>query len=574
MRSTLLLLALCLGLSYGRGQSADRAPETEYLAQWQAFYPSRALAEGLHAAVFDYEDRSAERITAWLDFNKNTLARLSDPAEPYVRAFPIDARLLRLQARREIDRWEQAAPHRHSLSLYADLIAGAMDAVHSPDFLLASEKGKLACQRLTAVRRLCAAAAANLTTGERADLESGLTTLTRTESYYREELPAPPLPVPCADFAAQCETTAADIGALIEHVQTKLLPTAAASSPILGREAYARQLALYTDADLTPEALAEMARGEIETVRGLMGEVSRDYLQKAYPDQPLPADYDALVATALADMEKDAPANGEEYLVFWQELAAAAVQFIEENEIATLPPFQTLRILPAPESAGPSARIGWVDSAPPFAPNPLTTLYLPSIPDTLPAQEQRDFWASFNKPFNRMIVIHELFPGHYMQIKISRETPHPVRLLFPYGPYFEGWATFCERVLLDAGWEADDPLTFLAHLRKRLENANRAYTSVMAHCQGWDREQVLQFSTETSLLAPQFAKSLWGRLLRSPLQMTSYFLGGKQFSDLLAAEKERLGVDFILRDFMDTVMRAGPIPVDAFPALFSQNFKK
>ncbi len=233
-----------------------------------------------------------------------------------------------------------------------------------------------------------------------------------------------------------------------------------------------------------------------------------------------------------------------------------------------MPEYQTLRIVPAPESAGPAARIGWVDSAPPFAPNPVTTLYLPSIPDTFPEQDRRDFWSSFNKPFNRMIVIHELFPGHYMQIKTSRETPHPIRMLFPYGVYIEGWATFCERVLLDAGWERDRPLTFLAHLRKRLENANRAYTSVQVHCHGWDQDQLMDFSVNTSLLAPQFAKSLWGRVTGSPMQVTSYFLGGRQFTDLLATEKARLGDRFVLRDFMDAIMREGPVPIDEFPAIF------
>jgi uncharacterized protein (DUF885 family) len=146
-------------------------------------------------------------------------------------------------------------------------------------------------------------------------------------------------------------------------------------------------------------------------------------------------------------------------------------------------------------------------------------------------------------------------------------------LLFPYRPYFEGWATFTERVLLDAGWEEERPLTFLAHLRKRIENANRAYTSVMVHCHGWTQEQVMEFSTETSLLAPQFAKSLWGRIMRSPMQLTSYFWGGKQFTELLAAEKERLGDDFVLKDFMDTIMRTGAIPMDAFPGIFEAESK-
>jgi len=160
-----------------------------------------------------------------------------------------------------------------------------------------------------------------------------------------------------------------------------------------------------------------------------------------------------------------------------------------------------------------------------------------------------------------------------MQIKISRETPHPIRLLFPYAVYFEGWATFTERVLLDAGWEKDNPLTFLAHLRKRLENANRAYTSMQVHCNDWTVEQVMDFSTETSLLAPQFAKSLWGRIMRSPMQLTSYFLGGQQFTELLAAEKKRMGEQFDLKDFMDTIMQIGPIPIDEFAGIFKERDK-
>ena len=75
---------------------------------------------------------------------------------------------------------------------------------------------------------------------------------------------------------------------------------------------------------------------------------------------------------------------------------------------------------------------------------------------------------------------------------------------------------------------------------------------------------VMEFSTETSLLAPQFAKSLWGRIMNSPMQLTSYFLGGSQFTKLWHSEKERLGDKFDLKLFMDTIMKAGPIPIDEF----------
>lgn len=567
MRIPLTILLIGWGLTNSLGASPD--PGQDYVEAWKRFYPSEALAQGLHASIFYFEDRSPEAIRKWVAFNQGILEQLGDSSSTFFAEQPIDARLLRIQARTEIDRWVREAPHQQSLSLYASLIAGAVDKVLGADFLTAPEKSRLACQRLESVQQLCTAARQSLKGGDRGELEQSLQALAEAANYYEKTLPEQALLPQCANFAERCRATAEDIRALYGFVESEILPNATSSDPILGREDYARRLSLYTDSPLTPERLADLALEEIEHAKKLMVTVAREYLQGQYPGRPLPEDAGQMVQWALADMEKEAPKNGAEYLQFWQQLAADATAFIEEKEIATLPQFQTLRILSAPESAGPAARIGWVESAPPFAPNPVTTLYLPSIPDTFPEQERTDFWASFNKPFNRMIVIHELFPGHYMQIKISRETPHPVRLLFPYGPYFEGWATFTERVCLDAGWEKGNYLTFLAHLRKRVENANRAYTSVQVHCNGWNQEQVMRFSAETSLLAPQFAKSLWGRIMRAPLQLTSYFLGGRQFSDLLAAERERQGKQFNLKDFMDTIMRAGPIPIDEFPKIFS-----
>ncbi|MEZ5041863.1 MAG: DUF885 family protein [Saprospiraceae bacterium] len=546
----------------------------EYIERWKKFYPSEALAMGIHSAIFDYEDRSAENIESWLAFNKKMFQQLSTTTRPKNEENSIDIRLLNIQLKTEIDKWEQEAPHQHSLSLYATLIANAIAQLEKATFLTHSEKKQLALQRLAAVQNLCSAAIRVLEDGDRDDLENGLKRLAQTADFYRagwQDL-AGKWGIPATDktFSEGGLATSRSIQALISHVTTAILPKAKASNFILGREEYARKLTLYTDSPLTPEQLAEMALTEIEQVRKLIGEISLEYLKTAYPIRTVPKEEALIVQAAFADMEKDAPKNGEEYLQFWQDLSEAAIQFIETHQIATLPQYQTLRILPAPESAGPAARIGWVESAPPFAPNPLTSLYLPSIPDTFPEKERTEFWASFNKPFNRMIVIHELFPGHYMQIKISRESPHPIRLFFPYSLYIEGWATFTERVLLDAGWERENKLTLLAHLRKRLENANRAYTSVQVHCNGWDQEKVMAFSTETSLLAPQFAKSLWGRLMHSPMQMTSYFLGGQQFTDLFNTEKERHGTQFNLTDFMDTILRAGPIPIDEFSNLFKQ----
>ncbi len=549
--------------------------ETNYIDQWKRFYPTLALDQGLHEAIFHFEKRDGETIQNWIDTNKQLLADLAETESPYVRNQSIDARLLSMKARSEIDRWERRAVHRHSIRMYTELIGKAVEPVLEAEILNDYERMSLVCQRMDAVKMLCRAAREQLEGGSKRELERSIKALSLQVVWYGEKLPGQIKSdgdhEDCPDLVQRGRDVAAEIQRLIDFASQTLLPASEEGPAVLGRSEYAKQLELYLDQPMTPEQLAEMAKTEIETVRGLIEEVSRKYVQKIAQGGAIPELPDSLVSMAFRAMERDAPVNGKEYLKFWLDLSEKAQRFIREKRIATLPDFQTLRIMPAPESAGAAARIGWVDSAPPFAPNPVTTLYLPSIPEDFPEAERVDFWSSFNKPFNRMIVIHELFPGHYMQIKISRETPHPVRLLFPYALYFEGWATFCERVVLDAGWDAENPLTYLAHLRKRLENANRAYTSVKVHCDGWTQEEVLRFSSETSLLAPQFAKSLWGRLMRSPMQMTSYFLGGKQFTELLRTEKKRMGEQFVLQKFMDTIMRSGAIPIDEFEAVFRKS---
>ncbi|MEL7119536.1 MAG: DUF885 family protein [Bacteroidota bacterium] len=550
----------------------DPLTEQDYIDAWKKFHPSKALRQGMHDAAFFYEDRSEVTILEWQAFNRQMLSQLTDEEELSTSQDDINKRLLKVQIERELYLWENEKPQSKSLSFYTNFIDRAFNVVWSDDFLTATDKARLICNRLQAVEKLCLAGTQQLETIKKDELSKGLEVLGKNKRFYKEELlkklQAEGIQASCDDLEGVIKETIEGIQELEAFLKESVQTDESVANAILGRDEYARQLSLYLDMPSSPEQLAEQALKEIKDVRQLIGEKSLAYFQQEYPNQAVPESIDEVIQITFTDMENDAPANGEEYLKFWQDLSDAAIQFIEEKNIATLPEYQTLRIIPAPESAGPSARIGWVDSAAPFDPNPVTTLYLPNIPDDFPEEEKKDFWSSFNKPFNRMIVIHELFPGHYMQIKISRETAHPVRLLFPYGPYFEGWATFTERVALDEGWEAENPLTFIAHLRKRLENANRAYTSVQVHCNGWDEEKVMEFSTQTSLLAPQFAKSLWGRLMRSPMQMTSYFHGLVQFKELFKTEKERLGEKFDLQLFMDTIMKTGPIPIEEFKEIF------
>jgi hypothetical protein len=582
VRKEIVLLWALLNLTSAFGSVNMNTPSvgkpggSSYIEAWKNFYPGRACDEGMLASIFDFEDYSQARIRDWIQINRAVLSSAWGTEADEALEERIDARLLRIQARFELMRWEEEAPQRNSPGLYAEVLAGSVNRVLASTALMPDEKSRLIKSRLSGMRRMCAAARAQLKDGSPGECQRALKLLESSANgcaMLPERMSDLIPPAAVVAFAADCKAAAADLGNLATWIRSEILPQASLSeSPILGADRFARQLRIYTDSSLTPEQVEELASTEIKTVRGLMDELASSYLKQAEPGKPLPANFDVRVGQALADMEMNRPRSESEYLERLRVFAADAERFVRERGIATLSAHQSLTLALAPESSGPMARIGYVDPAPAFHPNPWTTWYLATIPDSFPAAERENFWRSFNYHFKRFVVMHELFPGHYLQSQIARENTHPVRILFPYGPYEEGWATLCERVALDAGWADGDPLTRLAQLRKRLENANRAYTSVQVHCRGWNEEQVLKFSRETSLVAPQFAKSLWGRLLSSPMQITTYFLGYRMFSEVYEMENKRLGDRFKIRRFMDTILRAGPIPIDAFPEIF-RNFQ-
>lgn len=551
----------------------------KYIEVWKRFYPSLAFSKGIFSSIFYFEDFSEQKIEEWVAFNKKTLAGISKFGPDLPLEDRIDARLLKIKINSEIEKWEMEVPHKVSLWLYARHISRAVSEILTTRLLMPGEKYRLIKKRLIGVNNLCSAAIQLLNDESPENLERSLKSLEESILFYQKSLPEKLKtwikPGNLSEFANKCSDTASQIRDLMVHVRSKIKPHITRSdSDVLGPTQFARKLKLYTDSELTPQQLEAMALKEIQEVRKLMAETATEYLKETYPGVKVPAKFDVLLNKALSDMEKLHTSSGQDYLHFWQKIARQAEEFIRKNKIATLPENLTLSIKLAPESSGPMARIGWVSSAPPFHPTPWTTLYLPSIPDSFPEKKKTEFWRSFNIPFNKFIVIHELFPGHYLQGKINRENPHTVRILFPYGLYSEGWATLCERVALESGWDDNNKLTKLAHLRKRLENANRAYSSVQAHCNHWDKKKIMGFSVKASLLAPQFAKSLWGRLIRFPMQMTSYFLGSAQFYKIYENEKKRCGEKFRKLDFMDTILRAGPIPIDEFPKIFHEVYAR
>jgi uncharacterized protein (DUF885 family) len=356
---------------------------------------------------------------------------------------------------------------------------------------------------------------------------------------------------------------------LADHISDKVLPLASVPDKF-GSEVYTRKLAIFSDNSASPETLPLIALQEIDRVRELMLELADSWWDEEDRAQDKP-EGQALLDAALAAMEDDREDNRQDFLRVFRDETQASVEFVVAHDFATVPANRSVIVdlLPA---HSPLARIGGVFPPGPFDPAAKTLLYLPSIPDDAPEDEKEGFYRSFNNHFNRMIIAHEIFPGHAMQFIVGLEHSSEVRGLFANPYYSEGWASFSEILMLEAGWGDGNKLTRLAHLRKRLENATRAYISVMVHTQGWSRDQVIAFASTRGLLPAQFANNLWDRVsgLYMSLQLTSYFVGFHVFETLWQEEKQRLGDKFVQRDFVDSVLRTGSVPMASLREIIQQ----
>ncbi len=561
----LILTVVCLAETIPSAAAADISlteAEThaqvlidDYIARWRDFYPSRAFAYGDGQGALRFEDYGQARLSQWLDYNADT--RKSARALRDLNLLDDDLRIdlahLVDQAFNEEAEWREDRYLSAQPQWYAEQVSQALTYLLVREQLDPKERSRALIARLEGVARLCEQAASTLVTGNELRTRHALRVLAGTRSFYENQLGIIVASWPEQSAILEAADSAGSAIASFERfLEETLLPRA--KDPVsIGLQHYSAKLKRRTADSFDPPGLLAAADAEIREVRRLMVLEARRWWTSQSEDGSYPGN-DKLLELAIDAMEADRQGNSASFLEEFHELTTASERFVEAHELATIPKPTTLYVNLSPAHFS-GAAVGGVYPSGPFAPDADTLFYVPSIPDDAPEARKEGFYRSFNTHFNTMIISHEMFPGHYLQYKVAvREAP-VIRSLFPNGVYVEGWGSFVEELMLDAGWADNAPLTRLAHLRKRLENATRAYVSVQVHTADWGEEDTMRFAVEEGLLAPQFAKNLWRRVVHSPLQITDYFSGYHRFKALYAAK----GAAQSTRDWVDAVLHAGPL---------------
>jgi Bacterial protein of unknown function (DUF885) len=534
-----------------------------YLEAYLEMFPTRATQSGNHAFDNKLEDFSTERLQRWIDFNQSERGRLTKllTTSDLPSDDRLDAEALVAQVERELHL--QTVLHRPQRDplYWSEVIANAAVFLLVRDDLPLPERQ----QRVRARAQLLPAfARQGSETFSRAKSDEvapelckiAVGQLRATAKFYREGFAQ--AVGKGGESRAEGEKAATAISEFADNIEN--LSQRATGSPRLGKD-YANTFRLGTGvtepvADVLKRALADLTAKRTEAAA-----FGRKVWQELMHDEKPPEDDAALLRRLFDRVAEDRDTNVEAYAARWKANVVEIERFVREKHIMTLPDPLMLAVGQAPAYfVGQS--VGGVYPAGPYAPEAKTILFLPVPPAAATAEQRAAFFRDFNTPFSRMIVPHELIPGHYVQLKYAARHQHKVRALFPDPIYIEGWGTFCERLLLDQGWGG--PLPRLAHLKKQLENIARTIVDIRVHTENMSREEMVRFVKEEALQGDQLANNMWTRTLTSSPQITTYYLGYAKVTEVYDAARAAEGNKFELQRFMDGMMKLGPVRLEHY----------
>jgi uncharacterized protein (DUF885 family) len=136
-----------------------------------------------------------------------------------------------------------------------------------------------------------------------------------------------------------------------------------------------------------------------------------------------------------------------------------------------------------------------------------------------------------------------------------------LRAMLGSGPFIEGWAVYAERVMREEGFRADDPLMALIQLKWYLRAVTNAIIDSAIHVDGMSREAAMRLMTETGFQEEREAAGKWVRAQLTSAQLSTYFVGYQEHSDMRAEAERRSGKDFRIKDYHDRVLSYGSPPV-------------
>ena len=331
--------------------------------------------------------------------------------------------------------------------------------------------------------------------------------------------------------------------AIEEHnawLRKDVIPSASDKYAI-GPDMYRRYL-LMKGFGVNADETLRMAELHLEEVNKMKKEVAKEIMSSGRPQE------------ALRKMRSEHPATSEEALDEYRSSITKAREFIQKKKLVSLPEGEKLLVLETPffmrhlTAYAAQFEPGKFD-------NDLNGIFLVTPDDGNPAFLEEHCHATIVNT-----SVHEGYPGHHLHGVCMNVHPSLIRPLCQSPDFAEGWALYCEDMMLSQGYNAT-PMGRLTILNDLAFRIARQICDVKVSSNAMSVEQAAELisaQTETNMKS---AMSEAKAIMLSPTYFMSYFVGKLGVLQIRDDVQGLMGARFDLRFFHDALVYSGCMPM-------------
>ncbi len=569
---TSLALMIAFGTSFllaqhpsadGAGQTFNTLSEQYFQQVYFKYSPTAGTSAGLHQYDTQLEDYSAatiqKQIASLHEWEKKIAAIDASAldAEPGadrdILLNSLRAALLQLEV---IRGWEK------NPDIYSTGVTNAIFTIMERPYAPVDTRLRAAVEREKLIPQAVVEARKNLKNPPRIYTEIALQQIGDDISFFQNDVPRAFAAATDAQTKAEfAKTNAAVIDAMKSYaawMKSDLLPRSNGDFRY-GADTFRKALALNEMVDIPLDHLLQIGYDDLHKNQAEFARVAKEVDTTKTPQQE------------LAELTAIHPAPGD-LLKAFQDRFDSEIAFIRSHNIVTIPS----DVQPTLEETPPFMRAttqASMDPPGPFETHSTKALFNVTLPEPgWSAQKTSEYMAAFNVGTIVSTSVHEAYPGHYTQFLWQPQFHSTIRKLLGANTNIEGWAHYCEQMMLDEGYNApgagardehESKLIRLGQLQDALLRDARFIVAIRMHT-GVGGEltisQAEDFFVKEGYQSRPIAEVETKRGTSDALYLY-YTLGKLEIMKLRTELQQREGTSFSLERFHDDFMRQGFAPI-------------
>jgi uncharacterized protein (DUF885 family) len=568
LAATLFVFASSTALLTAQHISADGASQTfNYLTDqyfhdvYFKFSPTAGTSAGKHEYDTQLEDYSAagvqKNIAALHDYEKKFMAidpsaLDAEPAADYqILLNSIRASLLQLEVVRG---WEKNPDN------YSSGVTGSIFTIMERPYAPVNTRLRAAIEREKQIPQVFLEARKNLKNPPHIYTEIALEQIDGDVSFFQSDVPSAFADANDAEAKAEFEkTNAVVIEALKSYgawMKSDLLPRSNGDFRY-GADTYSKDLAYSEMVDIPLDHLLQIGLNDLHKNQAEFARVAKEIDPTKTPQQE------------LAELAGIHPAP-DKLLQAFHDRFNSEIGFIREYHVITIPS----DVQPVLEETPPFMRATTQASMDPpgaFETHSTKAYFNVTLPDPKwDTAKTNEYMAAFNIGTIVSTSVHEAYPGHYIQFLWQNRFPSDIRKLIGANTNIEGWAHYCEQMMLDEGYgkvaakdEREEKLIRLGQLQDALLRDARFVVAIRLHTGvggAMNIPEAEDFFVKEGYQARPIAEVETKRGTSDALYLY-YTLGKLEIMKLREDVKKKEGAAFNLQQFHDAFMQQGFAPV-------------